>query len=218
MNTSEKREQLSELARKRQSMQLLGYARIGDFHGGAYECDHVSPRTKCAANVNAEVMTIAQDWASAEYLSQPLRIDVAERGYDIRLDTNKNLEDLLANHFGLAFADTYSTNAFPFVKYGSMKASIRMADMVLAVTTFLIPQIEIVAPRIAICLGISTFKGIARSCGQRPPHTLDDAIKSPIRLGRTTICAVAHSGRLGTNNRGRERVNQDWAALKQFLD
>ena len=46
---------LRELARLRQSTRLDGYACIGDFHSGIFECDHVSPYTTSANNVDAEI-------------------------------------------------------------------------------------------------------------------------------------------------------------------
>ena len=43
--------------RMRQSFRLDGYAYIGDFHGGIFECDHVSPWTKSGCNVDAEIVS-----------------------------------------------------------------------------------------------------------------------------------------------------------------
>ena len=44
-----KHKQLLELAQKRQRSRWNGYKCIGDYHGGIYECDYVSPYTKSAA-------------------------------------------------------------------------------------------------------------------------------------------------------------------------
>lgn len=93
---------------------MAGCARIGDFHGGVYDCDHVSPWTKSADNPDAEVMIVGQDWASIEMLSGPIHPERVRLGYDPERSTNQNLQRLLRDHFSLAFGKTYATNAFPF--------------------------------------------------------------------------------------------------------
>ena len=67
----DKRARLLELARERQADRWPGYAAIGDYHEGRYECDFVSPYTRSAANVDAQVMVLLQDWASDASLSGP---------------------------------------------------------------------------------------------------------------------------------------------------
>jgi hypothetical protein len=70
MNTDGKRFALLALARKRQADALDGYSRryfhLRDFD---CECDHVVPWTISACNVDADLMLIAQDWASEEFLN-----------------------------------------------------------------------------------------------------------------------------------------------------
>jgi hypothetical protein len=49
------------------------YSGIGDYHDGAYECERVSPYTKTAGNVDADVMVLLQDWASHGVVQWRLR-------------------------------------------------------------------------------------------------------------------------------------------------
>jgi len=52
--TTFKQQVLSKLAQKRQLTRCDGYLCIADLHGGAYECDHISP----GETVNYQVKTI----------------------------------------------------------------------------------------------------------------------------------------------------------------
>jgi hypothetical protein len=65
-----KQRKLKLLARKRQRSRWKGYHCLGDYHGGIYECDHVSPYTKSAGNVDSEIMVMLQDWSSDAALRQ----------------------------------------------------------------------------------------------------------------------------------------------------
>ena len=58
----DKNARLLALARLRQATRWPGYKSIADYHHGVYECDFVSPYTKTAGNVDAEVMVLLQDW------------------------------------------------------------------------------------------------------------------------------------------------------------
>lgn len=55
---------LLALAKLRQATRWPNYTSIGDYHGGIYECDLVSPFTKAAGIVDSEIMVLLQDWSS----------------------------------------------------------------------------------------------------------------------------------------------------------
>ncbi len=211
-----KTDRLLQLAHQRQATRWPGYGCIGDYHGGAYECDFVSPYTRSAGNVDATVMILLQDWASDQFLRGLLRADLQSLGYAPELVTNRQLIALLRRHLGLSLGQTYATNLFPFIKYGPMSAPIAAPDLVRAAREYGLPQIAIVQPRLAICLGKSAFNALRRAAGLRPLPTLDEAIASPFAWGQTQIWCQAHTGRLGTNNRNRggvDRVHNDWQAM-----
>ena len=210
---------LLALAWLRQSKRLEGYACIGDFHGGLYECDHVSPYTKSGPNVDAKIMVIGQDWASADALAaSPPDLESAQLGYSPGLPTNRNLDDLLARHFDVDRSDCYLTNLFPFLKPGGMSAGIRRKDLVHCAKTFTLEEIRIVAPRIVICLGLETFLALRTAAGIKGSLKMAEAIASPFRFGNSSVHCVAHTGALGTNNRGRDQVEHDWKNLRKVLD
>lgn len=210
----EKTAALLKLARLRQSTRLVGYACIADFHDGIYECDHVSPYTKSGSNVDAKIMVIGQDWASADALaSSPPDLESAQLGYSPGLPTNRNLDDLLARHFDVDRADCYLTNIFPFSKPGGMSAGIGRKDLVHCAKTFTLEEIRIVAPKIVICLGLETFLALRAAAGIKGSLNMAEAIASPFIFENSSIHCVAHTGALGTNNRGRGQVERDWSQL-----
>jgi len=193
-----------------------GYKCIGDYHNGKYECDSVSPYTRSAGNVDAELMVLLQDWASDNVLSGPFLAERCTLGHDPRRATNQRLRELLRQHFGVELEKVYATNVFPFVKMGSMNASIAKRDLVRAAREFALPQIEIIGPRLAVCLGKRTFNAVAVAAGRRGARSLADAIAFPFQIGSTQIWCQAHTGRQGTNYRNRngvDRVTEDWTRM-----
>jgi uracil-DNA glycosylase len=165
----DKHARLLELGRLRQESRWPGYKCIGDYHGGVYECDFVSPYTRSACNVDAELMILLQDWSSDEVLSGPYLHGRCTAGHDPCRVTNKRLKELLRAHFGLELEDVYATNVFPFVKLGAMNRSIAMRDLVRAAREFALPQIEIIGPRLAVCLGKAAFDAVALAAGHVAP-------------------------------------------------
>lgn len=203
---------IHRLGKKRQSSQRDGYACLGDICDGLYECEYPSPWTKSGHNVDAAVMVVGQDWSSVDALSEPNE-QVAQFGFDPTFPTNKNLDGLLARHFGLTRAQCYLTNLFVFIKHGDASSSIRMKDLVFSAQQFTMPEIEIIRPSLVICLGLTTFKALRRAAGFKGTLNMAQSIQSPFRLAASKVHCVAHTGALGMNNRGRDQVELDWQAL-----
>jgi hypothetical protein len=212
--STSKANRLLVLAHVRQAARWPGYTPLADYHDGAYEKDFVSPYTASAGNVNATVMILLQDWSSDENLRGAFDPESALLGLTPSLPTNKNLKRLLQEYFGLTLDRTYATNLFPFIKPGPMNARIPARDVMRAAREFAVPQIEIVAPRLLICLGLLTGNAVRRALGTAPARTLDDVIADPFSYSETRVWCQAHTGGLGQNLRGRTRVAQDWEAMR----
>ena len=211
-----KQSQLLALAKLRQRTRYPGYKCIGDYHAGAYECDLVSPYTKTAGNIDAEIMVMLQDWASDGALSKQLHEPSVKLGHDPSLPTNRNLSRLLNTTFGLTLQNVYGTNLFPFVKLGGMSDSIRRADLNAAALQFALPQIHIVNPKLVICLGLVTFNALRQTCDLRPCPNIHSAIENPFNIGTARVWCQAHTGAFGQNNRNRDgvdRVSDDWRKM-----
>lgn len=213
---SDKHARLLELAHRRKMSRWADYRCIGDYHDGIYECDLVSPYTKSAGNVDAALMVLLQDWASDDVLAGPILQERVTVGHDPQRRTNQRLRELLSRHFGCELEDLYVTNVFPFVKGGSMTASIRWRDLVQAAAEFALPQIKIVSPLFAVCLGKAAFDAVVVAAGHPRAKSLADAIASPVALGKTQVWCQAHTGQQGTNVRNRngiDRVTSDWERM-----
>lgn len=213
----DKAARLLELARRRQSCRWPGYKPLADYHDGAYECDFVSPYTKSARNVDATVMIFLQDWSSHDRLSAEVDAEAVALGHTPSLPTNRNLARLLDVHLGLTLGETYGTNLFPFIKSGGLSASIPTRDLERAAREFAVPQIDIVAPRLVVCLGLKTFNALRKALWLEVASTINAAIGEPFSHGRSRMWCQAHTGALGQNGRNRggiDRVSQDWSAMK----
>ncbi len=210
---------LRQLARKRRSAPLDGYARIGDFYDDAYECKYVSPWTKSGCNLDAEVMVVGQDWASVDTLVGDGRPDPvrARLGYDPKSRTNKNLDRRLCEHLGIVRDDCYLTNMFPFIKPGKKAAKIRQRDMELCAREYTLEEVRIVRPRLVLCLGLKTFKAFRVAAGRKKPRNMGEAVNSPFEFEGSTVYCVAHVGSQGENQRGRDQVAADWQRIASFL-
>ncbi len=210
----EKAKALLRLVEQRRSASRDGYACLADFQNGIFECDYITPWSKSGHNLNASVMIIGQDWVSGDVLSRyPRDSEVAIQGFDPKFPTNSNLNRLLEKHFGLTRAECYLTNLFVLIKRGNASASIRLADLVWSAKQFTLKEIEIVSPRLVICLGLRVFQALMRAAGFKEPSSIEQAIGLPFRLGSSTIHCVAHTGAFGMNNRSRDRVETDWQEL-----
>lgn len=157
--TAQKHEALRRLARQRRESRWAGYRQPEDY--GYNFFDLVSPYTRAAGNVDADVMLLLQDWASHDVLSGPFDPERARFGHDPGRITNKRLKDLLHRHLRLRLEDTYGTNLFPFIKVGGMSAHIPASDLAKAAREFARPQVEIVGPRIVVALGSGTSRALS---------------------------------------------------------
>ncbi|HEY9877628.1 MAG TPA: uracil-DNA glycosylase family protein, partial [Leptolyngbyaceae cyanobacterium] len=141
-------------------------------------------------------------------------------GHDPKRQTNIKLIRLLKEHFGLSLHEIYATNLFPFIKLGGMSAALPSKDMLRAAEEFALPQLEIIQPKIAICLGIETFNALRRACGLKKTGKLEEAVNNPFLYQETMVWCQAHTSPCGQNTRnrsGKTKVSEDWAAMADYF-
>ena len=192
-----KASRLLSLTKQRQNDSMEGFSKLSDFHDGYYECEYVAPWTISARNTDADLMLISQDWASADFLNKEKNPKQKEFGQVEGLPTNKTLKKLLNDHMGMAFSDTYATDAFVFIKNGSMSAPIPFAALVESTKKYALPQIEIVKPKMVICLGSAPFNAIRRTANlQRMALSEAFKVTTPFHTmhAGVPIFGVAHPG------------------------
>jgi uracil-DNA glycosylase len=98
-----------------------------------------------------------------------------------------------------------------------MGHAIPRRDLVRAAEEFGLPQIQIVRPKLVICLGLPTFNALREVYGQSPVYPLDAAIHSPFSFDGARIWCQAHTGGQGQamRNAGRTKVPSDWRRMKR---
>jgi restriction system protein len=139
-------------------------------------------------------MVFLQDWTSDESIRRGVDEDCIRLGYTPALPTNRNLINFLETHFDKKLRDIFATNLFPFIKPRHMGHAIPRRDLVRAAEEFGLPQIQIVRPKLVICLGLPTFNALREVCGQSPVYPLDAAIHSPVSFDGARIWCQAHTG------------------------
>jgi hypothetical protein len=215
-----KESELEDLVKLRKASRWEGYGCIGDYQNGLFECDFVSPYTRGAKNLDASVMVLLQDWSSDQALRERTDAEAIELGHGLRVPTNIKLKELLKKTFKLELKDTYSTNLFPFIKQGRLTGPIRQSDLIRAATVYAIPQIEIIKPRLVVCLGKNTFDALRRAHGLGCTRKMDDAIASPFDINQSRIWCQAHTGVFGQINRSRgkpSRTFEDWTHMRDSV-
>lgn len=101
-----------------------------------------------------------------------------------------------------------------------MNASIPSKDLLKAAQQFTLPMINIIQPKLVICLGLDTFNTLRKACGHKKLDNLSQAIENSFEFENSRIVCQAHTGQLGRNNRNRggvDRVNGDWERLLEYI-
>lgn len=172
----------------------LNYKKLGDFHDGIYDFDdHVVPYSKSAFNLDSEIMFIAQDWASEDFMNKGIDLEQAQYGHDKKLPFNRLFFRILDEIFGIKFSDTYSTDAFVFIKPGKMDTSISANDMGRSSFQYALPQIDIIKPKLVICMGGSAYNGVRRALGMSSVK-VKDALGEMFDYGNSKIMIGTHLG------------------------
>ena len=223
-------EALAALARKRRKTKWTGFPNqfrdISSYHNGAYDCDHVSPYTKGADNVNSKIVVLLQDWSSDKFLAKlnpqsDTGKEVIAIGRKDSLPTNKNLGRLLKEHFSLSLNEVYATNLFPFIKQGNLSAPVERELLVKAARQFALPQVQIVKPKLVICFGLATFNAVRAYYSKDKCDSVEAAIKSTFKSeDGVQFWAQAHPGhfgQIGRNKLDKSQVENDWQRMKNSL-
>ncbi|WP_434362771.1 hypothetical protein NF212_20465 [Parasalinivibrio latis] len=221
LTTADKYRKLIRLARKRRYLIPAGYHSIGEYHGSIYECEWVSPYTKSASNLNADVMIILKDWCPDEHLSGPLVPALVRHGLDPALPTQDMLEKLLNTHFQIHLCDTFCTTLFPFVKPGAFCTTIPEKLLINSALDFALPQIKAIQPKLVIAMGLNVYNALAKSKGLPLAETLEEAINNPFQIplpsGECSI-VYAQSHIRGEGQKSLAEITMDWIAMKECIN
>jgi restriction system protein len=148
-----------ELSQARASARYLNYGQPEDF--GYDFRQWISPYTK-GAHATGSVAIVLQDWASADLLAQGVDPVIQTYGRAPSIKTNVYLEQLVQRTLGLALEETYVTNAFPYIKSGSMSSALPSEHVRYTVERFTKPELELAQPRLVLALGRQVSASLRR--------------------------------------------------------
>ncbi|KJC43695.1 hypothetical protein UP09_17110 [Bradyrhizobium sp. LTSP885] len=217
---TDKQISLSQLVALRRNEEHESYFVLHKFDDGAWDFDYVVPWTKSACNVDAKLMIIGQDWSSEEFLRNQKnntsdRVALRKQlGQDPHLPTNKNIKRWLP-FFNTTWEQTYATDVSIFIKPKKMTARVPMTVLKHCADKYTLPQLRIVKPFMAICLGIKTFNSVRRALG-KSPMLLREALQpnGHTKEHGVEIYGVPHAGGLGlAAYGGRVGVEPIWLRL-----
>lgn len=203
-----KEKELLKLAKLRQNTRYVGYKTIADYEGRYYECDYVSPYSKSANNINADVFVVLQDWSSDDNMHGKCS-ETDRLGYTPSVNTNIKLIEYLKKYLDLDLKNTYATNLFPFIKMGGMSANIPIKDMRRAAKEFTLPMIQIIKPKIVIALGRKTYNALWDCCDSKT-----EVVQGSFKYGTTKIFHQPHPAARISNLEKEKR----WLDMKHYLD
>jgi restriction system protein len=211
---------MNALAEKRKKDRSLmpPHAGIGDYHNGIYdEHDYVSPWSISANNLDSDILVFLQDWTSQDKIAQKVDDNAKRFGFTPTLPSNKNLINLIQKYLGKKKEELYITNLFVFVKPGGISSAIPKRDMDYCVKNYAIPQIDIICPKLVICLGANTYNSLRTFLGEKPIK-LSEIIHEPaIRHGKSKIYGVSHTGARGVANAGgMAGIITQWEMLRKI--
>lgn len=165
--------------------------KVSDYDVNAVFKYLTSPNSKTANNLDTQIIIVLQDWANQasarKFFSNP-ESDVLRYGYDPAIKTNKKIRDLLVEFFSdelmlnsndlkdaslkSIFSKIYITNIFQFIKPGSMSSYVPQ-KYVNQCAEFTKQEINIIKPKIVICLGSQAYSGLTKS---KREHTYIDGV------------------------------------------
>lgn len=149
-----------ELAQARASTRYLDYGQPEDF--GYDFRQWVSPYTK-GAHATGSVAIILQDWAGADLLAKGVDPVIQACGRAPSIKTNVYLEQLVKRTLGLTLDGTYVTNAFPYIKSGSMSSALPIEHVRYTVERFTKPELSLAEPRMVLALGRQVSASLRRA-------------------------------------------------------
>jgi hypothetical protein len=152
----------------------------------------------------------------SDLLEQSGKEEMKRVGRDVTLKSNIAVDLLLKQYLNLEFHQTYATDTFVYVKPGGMSAPVKWGALVQSARLYALPQIEIIRPRMVICLGRgANYSALHNAAlGSMPPALEGDSPKGPILWKNSEIYGVTHPSRARMY---KTRVQAEWEFLAHRL-
>lgn len=190
--------------------------------GGVFDCDEIGAWSRWQGNCDAKLMVVGQDWGDVAWF-------VREKGRDTSASTtNRTLVELLGS-VGLKIklpgessgdGMVFFTNAVLCLKDGGAQARVSDEWFRNCGARFLRPLIDLVQPKVVVCLGERAYRAVLTAYEIRPckfRHAVESELPVPLPSGVLAF-AVYHCGaRILNTHRKLAAQREDWKRIGRFL-
>ena len=190
---------------------------------GHHDSNHIGPWSRWQGNLDAEIVVVGQDWGDTDYFIKNHGVDAKDN------PTNNMLRELLGSigidvgspHDCGSEGQVFLTNAILCLKTnGGLQGNVEKEWFSNCGKAFLRPLIEIVQPKVTVCLGERAWRSVTAAFDQ-PAGRFRDSVENPrgvqIMDGGVAM-AVYHCGaRILNTHRNREQQFRDWHRIRKAL-
>ncbi|MBZ0147135.1 MAG: uracil-DNA glycosylase family protein [Pseudorhodoplanes sp.] len=199
-----------------------GVTNASSIERGIYDCDEIGAWSLWQGNLNTQVLIVGQDWGDVDWFLS------AEGRPTSVSTTNKTLVELLRSaglHIELPNKTLgrgllFLTNAVLCMKEGGAQAPVKLDWLRNCGTRFLRPTIDLVQPKVVVCLGANAYAAVLNAY-DIAPRKLRSAVESkePDELpGGISAFVVYHCGAYVLNtHRELPAQIEDWKRIGNFL-
>lgn len=189
-----------------------------------FDWNEIEPWAKWHNDLDAQIMLIGQEFCDFNtYKRCRGLVEIELDKYEF--PSNKNIElffKTIGVHTGHPLmpnkkASLFFTNCVMGLKDGKMSANFKDAWIKESRELFLKPLIDIIQPKIIICIGGKATKSIGKIFEFKFEGMGIHLQNSPIKKKNTLIFPVFHTGGLGLANRSKEKQIKDWLEIKKWL-
>lgn len=203
-------------------------------------------------HLNADILLVGQDWGCLSYDKEPIAEAVKNGRYRpgefCYMQGNENPTNLalcelfreINQDYDLfndrnTCTELFFTNFIPWYRTGTKISGPVRASWIRKSQVYFAELVDILAPKVILCLGRTVFDGVTRTGGISvqagwPYNAVIEAGPIPLQIqsAKTLAVPLAHCGVMGTLNRnGRQKTEQnkrlelqkkDWARIRGIIE
>lgn len=194
-----------------------------DIDRGKYDCNQIGAWSLWQGNLDTSILLVGQDWGSKAWFKRVQGLPSSKS------PTDKNLVTLFNSlGFDLKLAkDTtvpgqfFFTNAVLCMKQGDSQSAIKQEWFHNCATNFLKPLIELIRPKVVICLGRKAYYSVmyAYNMEKKDFHAAVSSWEPDLISSGIKVFAVYHCGAIVTNTHRKLDVQiHDWQRIRRFIN
>ena len=203
--------------------QCNGLANASTLRAGEFDSTAIGPWTRWLGDLNARILVVGQDWGDRHAFEKQAGVDVSSNA------TNKMLRELLCS-IGIRVPDVcvtdapfgvFLTNAILCFKDHGSQSAVRSEWFDVCGPRFLRPHIDIINPRVVVCMGQRAYGAVLSAYDLPAPKNWRATVEGPgVTLpGGSIAMAVYHCGeRILNTHRNYEMQVKDWQRIAAVLN